>query len=196
MKIAYPVTDYIRASTMTLVGDMVRRDDAAPARIPRPANPSFLRGFPANPYPQWQAVDSALGAYLKSQGPVTWPIFEALALRDTGIFIGNSMRNSGGPQVITGIGFESSVVIFLFGDTTAGNINLGVGFDNGTIGMCICLETDGALQELATNRSIRLNRGAGDQLTGYITAIGANGFTITWTLSGSCAVDFAYLCLP
>ena len=136
-----------------------------------------------------------LDTYLKAQG-ASDPIYEKLALKDTGIKIGNGTRNTAGDQVITGVGFESSVIIFIAGDADSVlNFSNSWGFDNGTVHMCQMVRDDGVSQLINTGFSIFIET-TGDILKGLISAIGADGYTITWTLTGTKSVNFIYLCLP
>ena len=119
-------------------------------------------------------AQGTLDTYLKAQG-VTAPIYEALALRDTGVFIGNSTRNAGGDEVIAGVGFQPSVVIFVASDIASGNANLSWGFDNGIVHMIMALIGDGAANEQDLTKSVRINSGGGNIIEGSISASGPTG---------------------
>ncbi len=196
MIITAPVTDYIPASLMIAGGDMVRRGAAIPARLARPGPYSLLLGLTHDAFPQWRSAEAAAQLLFKSKGAGNEPVFEALALRDTGIHIGGGTQNAAGPQVIAGVGFQSSIVLFLFSDDVALNLNWGIGFDDGTVRNCVYSRLNGTESRVATDRSMCIRRGAGDAIFGDITAIGADGFTFNWTLVGAAVVDFSYLCLP
>ena len=142
-------------------------------------------------------AQGVLDTYLKAQGVGVVPIYEKLALRDTGIHIGNGgTRSTDGNQVITGVGFQPSVIIFFAGDTTESFINFSVGFDNGTVHMALNIFSDAASQRINTAQSIDIDNGGGNRIKGYVSAIGADGFTITWNVLGTRSVNFIYLCLP
>jgi len=138
----------------------------------------------------------ALDTVLKGQGAGEKPIFEKPALRDTGIHIGSDTRNAAGDQVIAGVPFESSVVIFLAVDDTGANLNWSIGFDDGINAMCINQNTGGTSVNRSISDSMWIDRGDVNLLRSAISAISATGFTITWTIAGACVVDFTYLCLP
>ena len=120
----------------------------------------------------------------------------SIALSKTGIKIGNSTRNASGDQIIAGVGFRSSAIIFIAIDNTGANLNWSAGFDDGTVAMCIYQNQTGAGISLATAQSMWIFRNAGASLESVVSVLGADGFTLTWTISGTCQVDFIYLCLP
>lgn len=152
MQIIAPVTDYIPASILTTLNDIVVRGAAGPERL----------------------------------AEVNW----------RGCHIGNDTRNTAGDQVIAGVGFLPSVVIFLAtdGDTTKKNISFG--FDNGASHMCKFWKNDGINVASSLIKSIKIYQDAGNNMSGEITALGADGFTITWALAGVRQGLFIYLCLP
>lgn len=153
MRIIAPVTDYIPASLLTTLNDIVVRGAAAPER-----QPGLLRAI--------------------------------------GIHIGNNVRNAGGAQIIGGVGFPSSAIIVLAVDATALNPNWSVGFSDGTDHRCIFLRLNGTSIGSGNANIAWIERPAGVFLTGVISAIGADGFTITWTIAGGINIQFVYLCLP
>ena len=146
-------------------------------------------------HPQRLAA-GALDTYFKARGAENLPIYEKLALRDTGVKMEASGRNSAGVQVITGVGFRPSVVIFLAVDATSDNINWSIGFDDGVLGRGVYVSDGGTRVYLLSPNTMHIHRGVGNTLGGYITSLGADGFTITWTLAGVVSLDFIYLCLP
>ena len=115
MRVSAPVTDYIRASTMNTQGDLAVRGAMAPQRL----------------------AAGALDTYLKAQGAGVIPIYEALALRDTGVDIAIDSRNAAGNQVITGVGFQASVIILLGVEGGVAHNSFSAGFDDGTTHYCI-----------------------------------------------------------
>ncbi len=174
MHITAPITDYIRASVLTTQGDMVYRAAADPDRLPA----------------------SLLNYILRSTGIGANPNWRQLSLNMTGVHIGSDTRNTAGAQVITGVGFQSSAVIFLAKDDIGGNMNFCWGFDTGAEAFCMYIRDTITNSGFETTNSIRITRGAGQELWGNITTMGADGFTITWALAGACVADFIYLCLP
>ncbi len=117
-------------------------------------------------------------------------------LRDTGIHIGNDTRNASGNQVITGVGFLPSVIIFLAVDDTGANMNWSAGFNYASGASCINARSGGTVIQVSTTRSMYIYRGAGNRIDAFVSAFGADGFTLDWALTGACVVDFVYLALP
>ncbi len=113
-----------------------------------------------------------------------------------GIHIGNNTRTIVGDQIITGVGFTSSVIIFLAVDNNKVHLDFSVGFDDGTVHMCVCSSMGDTIKHLSNIYSISIQSGAVVRLKGAVSAIGGDGFTITWAAAGGQAVDFIYLCLP
>ncbi len=196
MIITAPITDYIPASILTTEGDMVVRRAVNIERLGRVASSAVLRSSIVADYPNWTTLEGILNSYAKGTGAGSFPLFSALALRDTGIHIGTGTRNAAGDQVIAGVGFESSVIIFLATDNTGANMNWSIGFDNGTIHRVLFQGTNGTVITINSSYSMYIDRGGGNRLMADISVIGADGFTLTWVLFGACAVDFIYLCLP
>ena len=196
MNITAPITDYFPASDLIQDGDIISRVTGVTSRV---ASQAAGRLF------MWNGVDTnfttfqirgLLNHYLKGTGGGSEPIYEALALRDTGIHIGNDSRAVGGDQVITGVGFETSVVIFMANDNTLANQNWSIGFDDGTTPFCMTRFNNGTEVTRDVSDSIMIQRDAGNLIRGEISAIGADGFTITWSLVGAAPAIYMYLCLP
>ena len=137
-----------------------------------------------------------LDTYFKGQGAGELPIYEKMTLRDTGVHLGYSTRNASGDQVIAGVGFQPSVVLFFAIDIDGAAINRSLGFDDSTTHLNIILYNDGAAQALSSTLSLRIDKGPGNTLRGYISSMGSDGFTINWVLTGTCECRFIYLALP
>ncbi len=175
MRVVAPVTDYIRASIMTTQGDLAVRGAAAPERL----------------------AAGLLDEYLKGQGAAVLPIYEKLHLKDTGVKIGNDTRAVAGDQVIAGVGFESSIIIFGASNFSAGGGAWSWGAGKVGENQCFWRDNAGAGIGISTTRSIYQWISAAQIIEGYITAIGPDGFTITWLKIGVAAeADFIYICLP
>ena len=138
----------------------------------------------------------ALDAYLKSQGAGVLPIYEKMKLNDTGIHIDNFARSTAGDLVITGVGFQPSVVFFLCADGTISNMNASIGFDNLSDHMCLTIRSNHTQIGTNVNDSIQVYRSGANALAGEISAMGADGFTITFSLWGTCDLTGLYLALP
>lgn len=196
MRIVVPLTDYIPASIMTEDGDMVSRRDGIAAR-----EQCYGYGY----VKQSLGADTNLGnlmlaglnnLYFKGSGAAAFAAFSGLALRDTGVHIGNNTRNVGGNQVIAGVGFESSAIIFLAADDVPANMNWSVGFSNGDNDMCLQFYTTGTDVAIDNAFCMHIDRAGANALFSVVSAIGADGFTLDWTLLGACVLDFTYICLP
>ena len=117
-------------------------------------------------------------------------------LRNTGIKIGSFDRSTSGNQVITGVGFQPSVIIFGVADATATNANLSVGFADSTTSVCVYINDDGTAGGRQTTYSIYIRRDGSNVLQGSISAISADGFTIAWLTAGTVSLSGLYLALP
>jgi len=152
MIITTPVTDYIPASILTTLNDIVLRGAADPERL----------------------------------AEVDW----------RGVYIGNDTRNAVGNQIITGVGFVSRVITFLAIQTTVpGDPSFSVGFSTLAASRCIFAIETGAF---GTDNSdcIRVHHTGPGNIQGNVSAIGADGFTLTWAISGVISCSFIYLCRP
>lgn len=196
MIITAPVTDYIPASILTTHGDIIARGATIPERVPTANANAFLEGRGVGYTPWFRYIDSLLNQYMKGAGAGTNPTFSPLALRDTGVHIGDGTRAAAGAQVIAGVGYQASVIIFLALDNTLANMNWSVGFDNGTQHTVIGISMNHTELYESDTVSLRVRRDVGNRLEGVITAIGADGFTITWAIQGACSIRYKYLCLP
>lgn len=203
---------------LTSIGDLIEQGSTIPLRFPSGAAGSVLESTGVGNWLQWTALFSLLttqgdlwvrGAadpqriaaglldtYLKGQGAGELPIYEKMALRDTGVHIGNSTRDAAGDQAIAGVGFQPSIVIFLTTDHTTTNQNWSVGFDDGTVHQIMYRYENGTFVGEIDTASLRIFRAVTDLIYGSITTLGGDGFTITWSLIGACDCDFIYLCLP
>ena len=98
--------------------------------------------------------------------------------------------------MISGVGFQSSVIIFIANDVQFDKRNMSWGFDDGTNHFCLYIEQNMTSQQSTLTYSIYNRRIGANYIRGQITTIGSNGFTITWSISGVSECEFIYLCLP
>ncbi len=119
-----------------------------------------------------------------------------LILGKPGIKIGNGTRSSAGSQVISGIGFQPSIVIFLATDDTQSNMNHSTGFDIVTTRGTMYQFDNGTQASTATIWCIAIRRNVSNLLTAVLASLDIDGFTLTWSLVGSVSIDFTYICLP
>ncbi len=196
MIITAPVTDYIPASLLTTQGDMLVRGPAIPQRLEKIAGVNNLINRTGVGIPEWLQISSGLDLYYKGSGAGLIPLFSPLALRDTGIHIGNDTRTTSGNQVITGVGFQSSAIIMLGIDVVLTLANLSIGFSDGTVNMRISLNYEGLRCGIAYSNCIEILSTGSNYIRGVINTIGADGFTITWSQLGTTETNYIYICLP
>ena len=155
MIITTPVTDYIPASILTNLNDIVLRGAADPERA-------------------------------------------AGLLRAIGTHIGYDTRSAGsGDQVITGVGYNASVVVFLAHGKMGVNEQFSIGFDDGTTHECIFKSWTGLIVHSATKSLFVWTADTPDNHQGYISAKDGDGFTITWVKNGTPPeAGFIYWCIP
>lgn len=196
MRITAPITDYIPQSILTTLGDLAVRGAVIPERLAAGADGTFLKGKGAGVLPAYGLLDGLSKYYLKGQGIGTESFFAKLALSDTGTFIGKGVLSASGSYVVSGVGFEPSIVILIASDDTGSNLNWSLGFDNGTLHANIHIYDNGAGQDTDENYSIMVRRDASNLILSAISAKGSDGFTLTSTETGACLLNFLYLCLP
>lgn len=173
MRIMQVVTDYIRRSILTTQGDFVVRGAAQPERL--------------------AAV--AIGQVLKSAGVGATPAYGVPSFGDIPLHLGSLARNAGGDQVTTGLGFSPKLIIFFATDGLTTEHNFSWGFDDGTTHNVIYFYDDKTGNDQNLSASILIRQAAGQSLAGFVSAIGGDGFTITWTLVGARSVKVIYLAI-
>lgn len=102
------------------------------------------------------------------------------------------LSTASGTQAVTGVGFTPRLVILLGNQT--GNARTSVGFSDGTNDYSIYMVDAGNAFNSATGSSLNAGSGANSQ-SGEISAFGADGFTITWTKTGSPTGTFNLMAL-
>jgi len=120
-----------------------------------------------------------------------------LVLGKPGIHIGKNVRTTGGDQVITGVGFQPSVVIFVGIDNSPNTaMNWSIGFDILTERHSISQTDLGTQMRSLDTRSLYIRKNGSNNIWGLLSAMSSDGFTITWTLTGTSNCTYTYLCLP
>ncbi len=119
-----------------------------------------------------------------------------LVLGRSGVHIGSNTRSTDGDQVIIGVGFKPSIVIFHAADDVASNQNWSVGFDDGNVAKCVQNRYNNTETVRLEFNSIGITRTSVNWILGLITTLGADGFTVLWSTQGTSIVNFTYLCIP
>ena len=106
------------------------------------------------------------------------------------MFIGTFTRDlttASGTQAITGVGFTPRFVTFESKVTATTGYGSRGGVDNGTIATCFTdrWQAANATWAVKTSSSLFLQSVDADNAASYISAFGADGFTLTWTKTGS-----------
>lgn len=218
MRVYSPVTDYIRRSLISTTGDLVVRGAAIPERLPAGADGTFFKGKGAGVIPAYEVLDGdhnnilrAKGAgvnpvfeplagtikhYLKGLGAGVNPGFSALRLDDVGVKIGSGSHSVAGLDVVSGVGYKASVILFFAVDSTMTRNCFSGGFATVAENRCIYLREDNSYMVATGSYCIFIQRDAGNYFRGVITVIGDDGFTLNWDLAGICGAAYIYLCLP
>lgn len=167
MKINQIITDYIMKSILTAQGDLVVRGAAVPEAL--------------------AAV--AAGQVLKSDGIGAIPGWGVPEIRNMNMFVTSYTKSTAVDEVITGVGFKPGLAIALASDSIVANVNISVGFDNGTVRACLFIRDDATEQNTDAGRLFTIRRSAGNVIEGNISALGADGLTITHIVTGIVEVN-------
>jgi len=100
-----------------------------------------------------------------------------------GSFTKNCADADQATSVITGVGFKAKAVIFFaYADD---NNTLNTGLDDGitAVGSAVIQGLTACTGQ--TNQSIRIHPSSGNNQVGHITTMGNDGFTVTWTKTGT-----------
>lgn len=98
--------------------------------------------------------------------------------------ITRDMTTASGAVAETGVGFKPSAIIFISSAATA---SLCIGIDDGTIKLCGYAYggTDTTGYNTSAAFSVALLKDVSNYQTALVTALGADGFTLTWTKTSS-----------
>ena len=120
-------------------------------------------------------------------GDGTFGAFSTLLAGLTRFKVGSftyDVSTASGTQAVTGVGFSPKAVVFLAGIN--GTSAMSAGIDDGSTAFVIIDDNVDAAGTYAVNsQSIGIATTAGGNAQGKITTLGADGFTITWTKTGS-----------
>lgn len=133
------------------------------------------------------------GMFLKTLGASANPAWAYAPIFKMGTTT-RDLSTASGTQAITGIGFLPRLVIILGNQTN--NARTSIGIDDGTNHYSIYMGDAGNVFYTATGTSMNAGSGANSQ-SGYVSALDADGFTITWVKTGSPTGTFTlmYLCI-
>lgn len=133
------------------------------------------------------------GMFLKTLGASANPAWAYAPIFKMGTTT-YDLSTASGTQAITGVGFTPRLIIILGNQT--GNARTSIGIDDGTNHYSIYMVDAGNAFNSATTTSINAGSGSASQ-SGYVSALGADGFTITWIKTGSPTGTFnlMYLCI-
>ncbi len=107
-----------------------------------------------------------------------------LTLANTKYYVGSTTRDTTtatGTQAVTGVGFQPSAIQFLACQN--GSLEYSDGFDDGTTAECRYF--DGTKVQADATASIYDYHSSGNTYAGLIDSFDADGFTISWTKTGS-----------
>ena len=124
------------------------------------------------------------GQYLKANGAASNPSWATLPSDTTAFKIGTFSRDSttsSGTQAVTGVGFQPTQMIFFMDDDATAESSYGL--DNGTTSTSVFSQTASAFNQGGS--AIFDYEDVGKSYAGAVSAFGADGFTITWTKTGS-----------
>ena len=109
-----------------------------------------------------------------------------LATMKIGTFT-RDLTTASGTQAITGVGFTPRFVTFAGHVHAVTSYGFYGGVDNGTTATCFTDYWASANGQwyVVTNRSLDMRTSTGTIADAYISAFGADGFTLTWTKTGS-----------
>jgi len=111
------------------------------------------------------------------------------------IAVGNFNRSTSGAQAITGLGFVPRIVIFFAVGIGTANLAFSNGNDNGVQHQCSMSRPANPDMYYDYTKSIHVIKDGTNYINGYISSMDADGFTITWALTGAITVYVTYLAM-
>lgn len=208
MKITQIITDYIMKSILTTKGDMVVRGDSVPEALTAVVVGKILKSNGVGGLPYWSldrsefttkgdmtvrgdSVPERLAAVaanqvLRSDGVGAKPGWAVPFLVGANMKTGSYNFGTTGSEVITALGFKPGFVLFVARDDSAPGLGYSIGFGDGTSKMSMSAANDDGVVQIGTTNCITFERTAGNTITGLISAMGGDGFTVAHTLSGTC----------
>ncbi|NVM57420.1 MAG: hypothetical protein HWN51_04810, partial [Desulfobacterales bacterium] len=204
---------------LTNQGDLVIKGAAVAERLPAGAVGTVLKGKGVGVKPAYELLYSLLTtegdiiirgaagaerlAYpdahqvLTASDVANKPYWYKPVLKHNGLYSADFTIDTSEAKVISGVGFQPSLIIFLVIDDTTANLNFCVGYsiDAPTIvNRCFFFgHTDPYIGAQPTACMIR--RDASNKIEGSVTAYGVDGFEFTVTETGTCGGRVRGLCI-
>ena len=117
-------------------------------------------------------------------------------LQNTGIKIGTGSRSTAGNETFTGIGFEPSVILFFACDDTTTEEAKCWGISDSISHALLYFGVNATFQTIVSDRILYVIRTAGNDIAATVATMNGDGFTLTWTTTGTIACKYMFLCLP
>jgi len=136
-----------------------------------------------------------IGTILSGKGAEEIPAYEDFRLDIGGVAFGSYYRWTSGDEVITGVGFEPSLIVFLSVDLTPTNLNWSTGFDIGTGRFTIANTYNGTKIILTTTSCILIQSDISHYNIGRLVAKSSDGFTVNHTVGGTHYASIAYIAI-
>ena len=203
---------------LTTHGDLLYQGAAIPERLGGGVSGQVLRTFGPGANPVWQSlfdlitvtgdiycrggtnperlVAGSLDTYLKAQGAGVKPIYEKMTLNDTGVKISNWSKNASGDLVISGLGYEPSVVFIFSRCNDSAIIAMSWGFFTSSQQACVTIREDSVSQTLHIDRPVNVYKSAAHSMYAVFSSMDGGGFTLTFTLTGTVTAMGLYCALP
>jgi len=208
MKIMQVITDYVMKSILTTHGDLLMRGTSQPVRFTPGASGALIVSAGAGTPPVWsksfggvttegdlivrgaticeRLAAVAVGQVFQSAGTGTIPVWGIPFIAGANMATGSYSYGATGDEVVSGLGFKPGLVIFVARDDSVPGPGYSIGFDDGTVKMAVGAANDDSDVTIGVTASMRFERTAGNTLISSISAIGADGFTVSHVVSGTC----------
>jgi len=108
--------------------------------------------------------------------------------------VGYGTRNSGGSQSITGIGFKPSALIMM-GVNSISTVELTIGYCDGISQSLVQLYSGGTKVNLNNTVIVSMYVDSLNNIKALFDSFDNDGFTLTWTKTGTVSISYNYLCL-
>jgi len=111
------------------------------------------------------------------------------------VAIGRFLRDAAGNQAVTGLGFVPRVIIFFAVNLSFSTNITSDGVSNQTENRCFYHAGHLTLMSESLNRCVWIQVDATNYIRGYVASLDADGFTVTWELTGSVTAAVIYLAM-